>query len=61
MWVKPWHVFLPECAAGETRETADKGQQEKAEKFVALNGQLLAEMLEELARTPWSDMFPYKK
>lgn len=61
MWVKPWHVFLPEGACGETRETTDEGQQKKAEDFVALNAKCLTDMLVEIAGTPWSDMFPYKK
>jgi len=59
MWVKPWHVFLPEGACGETREINDEGQQEKAEKFVELNGQCLSEMLVEIAETPWSGTYPY--
>lgn len=54
-WVKPWHLYLPDAANGETREITP----EKARKFMQLNAEGLAELLLELAQTPWSDMFPY--
>ncbi|MHC4397250.1 MAG: creatininase family protein [Planctomycetota bacterium] len=56
-WVKPWHLYLPEGACGETR----KVMPEKAEKFVKLNAEGLAELLVELSETPWSEYFPYEK
>ncbi len=56
-WVKPWHLYLPAGANGETREITP----EKARKFMQLNAEGLAELLLELSQTPWSDTFPYKK
>lgn len=56
MWVKPWHLHLPEGAHGETREV----NQEKAQRFVQLNNQEVAEIIIELAQMPWSELFPYE-
>jgi creatinine amidohydrolase len=56
-WVKPWHLYVPEGAVGETRKVTP----EKAEKFVKLNAEGLAELLVELSETPWSWSFPYEK
>lgn len=57
MWVKPWHLYMPQAACGETRKVTPQ----KARRFAELNAEELAELLLELAQTPWSDMFPYKK
>lgn len=56
-WVKPWHLYVPEGAVGETRKVTPA----KAEKFVRLNAEGLAEVLVELSETPWSGFFPYEK
>lgn len=54
-WVKPWHLHLPQCAQGETRQV----DQEKAQQFVNANNQAVADIIIELARIPWSPTFPY--
>lgn len=57
MWVKPWHLYMPQAACGETRKVT----LQKAREFAKLNAEDLAELLLELAQMPWSDMFPYEK
>ena len=54
-WVKPWHLFLPDCAQGEARE-ADP---ERAAKLHDMNVEDLARFLKELSDAPWSENFPY--
>jgi len=54
-WVKPWHMFLPDCAQGEARE-ADP---DRAEKLHEMNVEDMARFLVELSQTPWSPAFPY--
>ena len=54
-WVRPWHMYLPASAAGETRGL----DMSKAEKFASLNIKGLADLLVELAQMPWSNNFPY--
>lgn len=55
-WVKPWHLYLPQCAHGDTGDV----DREKAERFVRANNEAVAEVIIELARTPWSESFPYE-
>ena len=56
-WVTPWHLYLPRAACGKTQ----KADPQKAAKFAEYNAAGLAELLAELAKTPWSDTFPYEK
>jgi creatinine amidohydrolase/Fe(II)-dependent formamide hydrolase-like protein len=54
-YVRPWHLYVPVSAGGETRKsTADKGQ---AVIEAAASG--LADLLVELSEAPWDERFPY--
>lgn len=54
-FVRPWHLYVPASAGGETRaSSADKG---RAITEAAAAG--LADLLVELAAAPWSERFPY--
>jgi creatinine amidohydrolase len=54
-WVKPWRLYLPEGARGETR-TATR---EQAAKLHAMNAQWVADVICDLCSVPWSDRYPY--
>lgn len=55
-WVKPWHMYLPECARGETRTV----NMDNAKKLQALNNEWIADVICDLCSLPWSDRYPYK-
>lgn len=54
-FVRPWHLYIPASAGGDTRaSSADKGR------ALAESGAAgLARFLVELSNTPWHSMFPY--
>jgi creatinine amidohydrolase len=55
-FVRPWHLYMPETAGGETRHSS-------AEKGRRLNeglAQGLAQFLVQLSQTPYSERFPYE-
>ncbi len=54
-FVRPWHLYLPETAGGETRESTE----EKGRILTEGNAEGLANLLVELTRIPWSKNFPY--
>ncbi len=54
-FVRPWHLYVPLSAGGETRAaTAAKG-----EAVTKARAKGLARLLIELSQTPYSDHFPY--
>ncbi len=56
-FVRPWHVYLPISAGGETRKsTAEKGQ-----RLIDSAAENLAALLVELSQTPWHERFPYDR
>jgi len=53
--VRPWHLYVPASAGGETRtSSADKGRG-----VIEAGAAGLADLLVELSTTPWSERFPY--
>ncbi len=55
-YVRPWHLYVPVSAGGETRaSSAAKG---RAVTEAGATG--LADLLVELSTTPWSERFPYE-
>lgn len=55
-FVRPWHLYLPETAGGETKES----NAEKGRIITEGNAHGLADLLVELTRLPWDENFPYK-
>jgi len=56
-FVRPWHVYVPASAGGETRaSSADKGQ--AVTEALAAG---LSDLLVQLSSTPWSESFPYRE
>ena len=54
-FVRPWHLYVPASAGGETRtSSADKGRG-----VIEAGAAGLADLLVELSTTPWSERFPY--
>ncbi|MEX0884829.1 MAG: creatininase family protein [Phycisphaeraceae bacterium] len=54
-FVRPWHVYIPASAGGETRKsTAAKGQA-----LIDSAADNLAALLVELTQKPWHERFPY--
>lgn len=54
-FVRPWHLYVPASAGGETR----KASAEKGKATVEAHAQGLAQMLVELSNTPYDEHFPY--
>lgn len=55
IWVRPWNLFLPEGAGGDSR----KATREKGEAIISSSVDGLAEFLVKLSRAPSSVNFPY--
>lgn len=55
-FVRPWHLYLPEGAGGETREASA----EKGKTVIETSAKALAEFLVELSNAEMDDWFPYK-
>lgn len=56
-FVRPWHLYLPEIAGGEARESsAEKGQT-----VIEANAKVLAEFLVALSQAEVDAWFPYKR
>ncbi|MBI94525.1 MAG: creatininase family protein [Candidatus Latescibacterota bacterium] len=54
-FVRPWHLYVPESAGGEARESsAQKGQV-----ILETKAGELGDLLVELSETPWDERFPY--
>ena len=54
-FVRPWHLYVPESAGGETRaSSAEKGQT-----ILANTSTQLSNLLVELSAEPWDERFPY--
>lgn len=53
--IRPWHVYLPESAGGETR----KSSPEKGKALIESGADNLAQYLLELSQTPWHPEFPF--
>lgn len=54
-FVRPWHLYVPASAGGETRaSSAAKGQL-----ILESKAATLSDLLVELSATPWSERFPY--
>ncbi len=55
-FVRPWHLYVPVSAGGETRtSSADKGRA-----VIEAQATGLSDMLVELSAVPWSERFPYE-
>lgn len=54
-FVRPWHLYVPEGAGGETRSSSA----EKGKSLVEANAQGLADLLVELSQAPYDERFPY--
>jgi creatinine amidohydrolase len=55
-FVRPWHLYLPESAGGETR----KATPAKGHAVIDANARALSELLVELSRAKYDKRFPYK-
>lgn len=54
-FVRPWHLYVPRAAGGDSREaTAEKGRI-----VLEAGAEALAALLIELSAAPWDDRFPY--
>lgn len=54
-FVRPWHLYVPVSAGGETRASSpDKGRA-----VIEADAAGLTDLLVELSTTPWSERFPY--
>lgn len=56
-FVRPWHLYVPASAGGETR----KSSAEKGKALIEANAQGLADMLVELSQASYDENFPYEK
>jgi len=54
-FVRPWHLYVPESAGGETRTALA----EKGKTLVEANAEGLADLLVELSQAPYDEGFPY--
>ena len=54
-FVRPWHLYVPISAGGETR----KSSAAKGKLLVEANARGLADLLVELAAAPYDERFPY--
>ena len=54
-FVRPWHLYVPVSAGGETRASSA----EKGKAIVEANAEGLAGLLLELSQTPYGENFPY--
>jgi creatinine amidohydrolase len=55
-FVRPWHLYLPESAGGDTRKaSAAKGQM-----VIEAEARTIAELLVELSRAKYDKRFPYE-
>ncbi len=55
-FVRPWHLYVPASAGGETRaSSADKGR-----RLLEANAEGLAQLLVELSTAPYDERFPYE-
>ena len=54
-FVRPWHLYVPESAGGESRTASA----EKGRKILDAAVEGLAEFLVKLAAAPWTETFPY--
>ena len=55
-FVRPWHLYVPVSAGGETRASSA----EKGEKIIDAEAEGLADLLAELSRAPYDERFPYE-
>lgn len=55
VYVKPWHLFLPTSAGGETRTVT----REMGETYIDSKARGLADFLVRLSQAPWHANFPY--
>lgn len=56
-FVRPWHLYLPETAGGETRASSAEKGRKLIEQGVVPG---LAKLLVELSEAPYDDRFPYE-
>lgn len=54
-YVKPWHLFLPTSAGGETRTVT----REMGEAYIESKAKGLADFLVRLSQAPWHPNFPF--
>lgn len=54
-FVRPWHLYVPESAGGETRASSS----EKGRTILETTSATLSDLLVELSATPWDERFPY--
>jgi creatinine amidohydrolase len=54
-FVRPWHLYVPVSAGGETRAASA----EKGKAIIEANAHGLASMLVELSQAPYDERFPY--
>jgi creatinine amidohydrolase len=54
-FVRPWHIYVPVSAGGETR----KASAQKGKEIIEAEAAALASMLLELSQTPYDESFPY--
>ena len=54
-FVRPWHLYVPQSAGGETRTATP----EKGRTILETTSTTLSELLVELSATPWDERFPY--
>ncbi len=55
-FVRPWHLYVPESAGGETRASSA----EKGESVIRARAEGISQLLVELAQTPYDERFPYE-
>jgi len=55
-FVRPWHLYVPVSAGGETREASAA----KGESIIEANAEGLAELLVGLSKAKWDARFPYE-
>lgn len=55
-FVRPWHLYVPASAGGETRQASA----EKGEAVVRARAEGLADLLAELSVAPYDERFPYE-
>lgn len=55
IWVRPWNLFLPEGAGGDSR----KATKAKGEAMIESSAEGLADFLVKLSKAPWTQNFPY--
>lgn len=55
-FVRPWHLYVPASAGGETRASAA----EKGQALIQANAEGLAQLLVELSEASYDERFPYE-